>query len=142
MNTAPHDDLDIGDDNWTEERVAEGEVRNLESPGERWALFIRERSTAKLVALTRVYFYPTWPGHVDQGDTGVDTAHRNQGLGRWIKAAMIERILRERPDARRIRTSNAFSNDPMLAINDALGFKVTNALTRWQIATDALQAAL
>jgi hypothetical protein len=31
-----------------------------------------------------------------------------------------------------VRTGNAFSNKPMLAINDALGFNVVEVLTEWQ----------
>ncbi len=38
----------------------------------------------------------------------------------------------ERPEVVRIRTGNAFSNDAMLAINTALGFKVTEVRTEWQ----------
>ena len=33
----------------------------------------------------------------------------------------LERIRSERPEAVRVRTGNAYSNAPMLAINDALG---------------------
>jgi mycothiol synthase len=45
---------------------------------------------------------------------------------------MLERIRRDRPGAQRVRTDNAFSNAPMLAINDALGFKVVSRRTEWQ----------
>jgi hypothetical protein len=37
-----------------------------------------------------------------------------------------------RPAVERIRTGNAFSNAPMLAINDALGFIVVSTRTEWQ----------
>jgi hypothetical protein len=48
------------------------------------------------------------------------------------EAAMLERIRRELPTVARVRTTNAFSNAPMLAINDALGFKIVSTHTEWQ----------
>jgi mycothiol synthase len=54
------------------------------------------------------------------------------GLAKWAKAAMLERIRDERPDAERIRTGNAFSNAPILALNGALGFVVISTQTEWQ----------
>jgi hypothetical protein len=49
---------------------------------------------------------------------------------------MLERIRDERPEVRRVRTGNAFSNAPMLAINDALGFMVVSTRTEWQAEVD------
>ena len=46
---------------------------------------------------------------------------------------MLERIRHDRPEVQRIRTGNAFSNAPMLAINEVLGFKVVGATTEWQL---------
>ena len=54
---------------------------------------------------------------------------------------MLERIRQERPEAERVRTGNAFSNAPMLAINDALGFKVISTRTEWQADVDRIRNA-
>ena len=63
---------------------------------------------------------------------GIDPAHRGLGLAKWAKATMLERLRRERPGVRQVRTGNAFSNGPMLAINEALGFQVISTRTDWQ----------
>jgi mycothiol synthase len=54
---------------------------------------------------------------------------------------MLERTRRERPGVACVRTENASSNAPMLAINEALGFKVVGTRTEWQAdVTDLLRA--
>lgn len=142
MNTAPHDDLDLDDERRDAAWVAQREEQFASSPGERWTLFVRERATARLVGYTQVFFYEDWAGHVDQGNTGVHADHRGHGLGRWLKAAMLDRIFREHPEMVRARTTNAFSNAPMLSINNELGFTVTATQTTWQARVDdVLRAA-
>jgi hypothetical protein len=63
-------------------------------------------------------------------------------LGKWLKAAMLERLHRERPDVRVVRTGNADTNAAMLAINEALGFAVAREAIVWQVATDDLARRL
>jgi mycothiol synthase len=136
MNAMPRDDLDVEDAVIDADWVAQREEQQAQSPGERWTIFARERTTQRLVGYTQVFFYADWPGHVDQGNTGVHPDHRGHGLGRRLKAAMIDRISRERPESFRIRTHNAFSNAPMLAINDEVGFVVTARQTVWEADVD------
>ena len=68
--------------------------------------------------------------------TGVFPKYRNKGLGRWLKAVMLERILEKRPKAKYVRTANADMNAPMLKINNELGFKPYIAECVWQVETD------
>lgn len=140
MSTAPVDDLELEPLAWTAERVAEDEAQLALDPAERHSLFVRHRPSGRLVAMTRVYSYDTWPGVFQQADTCVHPDHRGHGLGKWVKAAMIERLWRDWPDARKVRTANAFSNGPMLAINNALGFRITKEIVEWQVPTEALFA--
>jgi GNAT superfamily N-acetyltransferase len=60
-------------------------------------------------------------------------SHRGHGLGKWLKAAMLERALHDWPKAQLVRTGNADSNAPMLAINTRLGFKPAWAESIWEI---------
>jgi GNAT superfamily N-acetyltransferase len=142
MNTAPRDDLDIEDWEVKPEHLRE-ENKQLEATGsQRWTLLARHDATGKLVGFTEVGWNPKIPPHVWQYGTGVDPAHRGHALGKWLKAAMMRRILDERTEAVEIRTGNAFSNDAMLGINTQLGFELYYATTGWQITLDQARAYL
>jgi mycothiol synthase len=131
MQTAPREDLDVGDVMIDAEFVAELDRALVEAGRTRWTGFVRDPAGA-CVGGTEVVFEPWDPDSVLQQNTGIDPAHRGLGLAKWAKAAILERIRRERPDVRRVRTDNAFSNAPMLAINDGLGFEVISTRTEWQ----------
>jgi mycothiol synthase len=77
-----------------------------------------------------------------QQNTAIGQPHRGLGLAKWAKASMLARIGRERSEVERVRTSNAFSNAPMLAINNTLGFKIIETRTEWQGQTADLRRAL
>ena len=131
MQTAPRDGLDVGDVIVDAEFVAELDRALIESGETRWTAFVRDPAGA-CVGGTEVNFEPWDPATVLQQSTGIEASHRGLGLAKWAKAAMLERIRRQRPEAVRVRTENAFSNGPMLAINDTLGFKVVSTRTEWQ----------
>lgn len=131
MQTAPRDDLDVSDERRDASDIAELDRALLEAGRTRWTVLVRDRTDA-CVGGTQVILDPTEPTVVLQQNTGVDPAHRGLGLAKWLKATMLERIRGEKPDVERVRTENAFSNEPMLAINDALGFEVVATRTDWQ----------
>jgi mycothiol synthase len=132
MQTAPRERLDVGDTVVDADFVAELDQALLEAGRARWTALVRDPDRV-CVGGTDVTFEPGDPETVHQGNTGVDAAHRGHGLAKWAKAAMLQRIRHERPEAVRVRTGNAFSNAPMLAINDALGFSVVSTRTEWQL---------
>jgi RimJ/RimL family protein N-acetyltransferase len=141
MQTAPREALDVGDVMIDEDFVAEVDRQLVEAGRTRWTLFVRSPEGA-CVGGTEVRFEPWQPATVLQGNTGIDPRRRGLGLAKWAKAAMVERIRREWPQANRIRTDNASSNAAMLAINEALGYKVISTWTEWQIDLDDLRRSL
>jgi GNAT superfamily N-acetyltransferase len=132
MNTAPRDDLDMEDFHLTAEEVREFERVDALRQEERWTMYARHRASGEFAGYTEVRYQPTKPHLVHQGDTGVLPAFRNRGLGRWMKAAMFERIVLERPEVRYIRTGNADSNTAMHSINREMGFRPRKSWTIWQ----------
>jgi mycothiol synthase len=142
MNTAPREDLDVSDTPVTPELVREYEDAIVGAGDEMWAYYAVEESSGRFVGLTNITMRRGEPDRVHVGDTGVEPAHRGYALGKWLKAAMTQRILAELPGVRWVITHNAGSNDAMLGINTELGFRTTAVLTTWQIPTDRLVAEL
>lgn len=141
-NDQPRDDLEIEDEKFTPDFLRQIQ-KNLIAAGEQlWAMYIMDRANQKLIGLTEVAWHPNRPMILNQGFTAVDSAYRNKGLGRWLKATMMKKILEERPQVKFIRTRNANSNAPMLKINNEMGFQPYNAITAWQVKTEQVEEYL
>jgi mycothiol synthase len=141
MQTAPREDLEVGNVLVGPDDIAELDRALLEAGRLRWTALMRD-PTGACVGGTEATFEHWEPALVLQQNTGIDPAHRGLGLAKWAKAAMLDRIRHDRPEAQKIRAGNAFSNAPMLAINDALGFGVIGTRTEWQSNVDDARRAL
>lgn len=142
MNSAPTDDLDVEEFNYTPEQIREIEEQQLSGGRKRWTMYARERQSGRFAGYTVLILDPARSQIILQGDTGVLPEYRNRGLGRWLKAAMLDKVLSEWPEGRFVRTGNADSNAPMLRINQQLGFRPYMAETIWQLPVSDGLAAL
>jgi len=142
MNTAPRDDMELEDFHLTPAQIQEWDQNLIATNTERWTMYVRETATARLAGFTVVFWHPDRPHILGQGDTGIFPEYRNQGLGRWLKAAMLEKVLRERPQVTVVRTGNADSNVGMLKINHEMGFKPFISECYWQVDRTQVEAYL
>ncbi len=142
MNDAPMEDIPLDERRTTPEQLRAHSERTRAFGRDWWTLVARHRATGEPVGYTEMYFPNENPKLASQGATAVSAAHRGYALGRWLKAAMLQRLIAERPDITNIRTFNADSNDPMLAINNAMGFRPLHAAARWMIQRDDAQTWL
>jgi mycothiol synthase len=123
MNTAPRGDMDMEDEVVTPALMQEFEASMAAKGTRLWTVAARHDASGELAGYSTLFIEKHRPWQVHQGDTGVVPAHRNKGLGRWLKAVNLLRLLDERPEAEVVDTENAGSNEPMLNINVALGFR-------------------
>jgi GNAT superfamily N-acetyltransferase len=123
MNTAPRGDVDMEDEAFPPELIRDFEASLARKGMTVWTVAARHDATGELAGYTALFFPKHRPWYAEQGDTGVDPVHRDKGLGRWLKATNLLRLLDERPEVLAVDTGNATSNAPMLNINVALGFR-------------------
>jgi GNAT superfamily N-acetyltransferase len=141
MNDAPRDDIEVHDFVHSAQDITR-EARAWSRLG--WELhgLLALESDGSAAAMTTVLLSNHRPDASLQGDTVVLNQHRRRGIGRWIKAAMFFHLRENRPQVSRLRTGNAESNDPMLAINVAMGFEPAHACAIWQADLATLRTGL
>jgi mycothiol synthase len=140
-NLQPHDDLAIEDFHLTAQQLRETEDGLAARGVERWTCYVRAPDGA-LAGYSELLWNHNRPAEALQDMTAVWPARRGHGLGRWLKAAMLEKLLAARPQVAHVRTNNADSNGPMLRINQELGFRPYRAESVWQIEVARAQAYL
>ena len=133
MNTAPRGDSAMEDWNTTPEQIREFDRSRRANGRDRRLVLAIHESTGATAGYTELVYDPKIPHLMSQQGTAVIPSHRGQGIGKWIKAVMLERAMRDWPKATLVRTGNADSNAPMLAINTRLGFKPAWADTIWEV---------
>jgi len=141
-NTEPRENLQVEDFRITPEKLRAWEKPMLAANTERWVIYARERRSGRLAGYSEVFWNPSRPEILRQGGTGVLPEFRGRRLGGWLKAAMLDKVQRERPEVKRVRTGNANSNVPMLRINTQLGFRPYISEVQWQVPLEKVQKYL
>ncbi len=142
MNGEPRGTLQFEDERITPELLRQIERSMFARGNQRMSVYAREKATGRFAGFTEVLWNPNRPDMLQQEATGVFPAYRNRGIGRWMKAAMLERVLRAHPEITRVRTGNADSNAAMLHINLELGYKPYIADTIWQVEREQVEKYL
>ena len=131
MNDAPTDDLEINDAVIDAEEVREDEAAR-DAMGTQIYTIMALAPDGSSAGHTSVHVNDHRPSVSWQWDTVTIPAFRGRGIGRWLKAAMWQWLRADRPDVTKLRTGNAESNDAMLSINVAMGFRQDAHWAVWE----------
>lgn len=140
LNTMPFD-VEHGDMVITPEMFKEQYERWDQAKYEHHTIIAREPDGI-ISAMTDVRWMPAKEHYIEQMFTGVDPAARGRGLGKLIKAQMLQLIRGRYPDIHWVVTENAETNEAMLAINRRLGFNLYKPHRSYQIHLEKLEKFL
>lgn len=129
---APMGGLDYHEEVWDERRLQEAERAEERAGRQSLTAAARHRPSGRLVGYTQIQLdrYKLHMAH--QENTVVLRPHRGHRLGLLLKVANVEQLQRLAPQVRRVYTWNAAENEHMLAVNTALGYRLTSLWGAWQ----------
>ena len=129
---APVGDLDLEEEAWDVDRLKAERAATRSSSRAAIESVARHLATNRLVAFTQLQIPSGSPELAYQQDTLVLREHRGHGLGEALKAANMAALRADFPQTLTVRTWNAETNGPMIAVNEALGYRTTAILREWQ----------
>jgi RimJ/RimL family protein N-acetyltransferase len=129
LGDAPHDEI-FEPEVWDPARLRAAEER-VRLQGTRWYSVAALAPDAQVAAITQVNVDPCRPDWGWQEITAVTRPHRGHRLGLLVKVAMLELLAEHEPGLRRIMTYNAEQNEHMIAVNEQLGYVVSDYFQCW-----------
>jgi RimJ/RimL family protein N-acetyltransferase len=132
---APQGDLPVEEEHWDGARIREYEAAHVARG--RTVLSAGAVIGGRLIAYTDLQVPLAQPERASQSGTLVLTEHRGHRLGARMKVAVLRELAATLPEVRRISTWNSDSNRPMVAVNEALGFRPVGHVSYWSFRVPA-----
>lgn len=131
LGDAPHDPA-LEPASWDAARLRAADERVI-AQGTRWhSVAAIATGSGEVAAITQVNVDPGRPDWGWQEITAVTRPHRGHRLGLLVKVAMLELLAEREPAVRRIMTTNTEPNLHMIAVNEQLGYQVTDYFQSWE----------
>lgn len=132
INDAPTEGLDVEDEVFDAARIRAYEKTQEVRHQTLYRVIARHRPTGELVGHTAVAVKRLQPWQGYQHDTTVVRDHRGHRLGLRLKARMAQVLREMEPELEYVDTTNAGSNDHMIAVNERLGYEVMGRSLEFQ----------
>lgn len=128
----PIGELALLEEAWGPERVRRHE-RTVAAMGRQLSIAVAvEQESGRAVAFSELSVSRRVPAVAWQWDTLVLASHRGHRLGLLVKLANLARLAETSPGTTTVVTWNARANEPMIAVNEALGARVVSLGRTWQ----------
>lgn len=131
VTEAPLGDLDYEPEHWDAARLRAAEALRVAQGRATWVTVAVSRSGV-LAGHTVIDVPEHEPEVLYQNDTLVLPEHRGHRLGLALKVANLRAVQAAHPLRRLVHTWNAEDNRPMVAVNDAMGFRPVDRIGEWQ----------
>lgn len=137
LHARMYTDMPLGDWDLQEASITGDHVREWECLRARRGVLnlqvvVRHKESGELAGFTEIHIGPGEEEHCLQGATIVDPRYRGHRLGLVLKIANQRRIREWRPRMQYVWTGNADSNTQMIAINEAVGYRLAGRETLFQ----------
>ncbi len=127
----PVGETDLDEELWDEVRVRQIEASLDQQQRDKVSAVARHDASGRLAAFSEVVVPRGAPESAWQHDTLVMREHRGHGLGFAVKVANLRAVAERFPRTTSISTFNAQVNSHMIAINEAMGFRVISNAVYW-----------
>ena len=136
LHTELSNDIQRMDYSWTVVKTAsytKNRQQLLALQGKKMEIGYLMDKDENLIGMTKVVSNPQDSSKVFQTITGIIKKYRGKGLAKLLKASMIMRIMQHKGEIKTIETDCLVGNDPMLFINESLGFRRKRGLVEKEI---------
>lgn len=129
---APVGDLPYEEEDWDVARFRRSERLATAQGNTLFAAGAVELATGRMIAFSQVGLPQSAPDRAYQWETLVLAEHRGRRLGALVKLACTGLLTDASPATRLVSTWNAVTNTPMIAVNEALGYRPNGTWAGWQ----------
>lgn len=130
---APMGDLDIEPEQWDRARYRDSEDSARRRHRTRLTTVVVHEASGEVAGMTEIMVHRSQPEVATQWNTIVDPRHRGHRLGMVLKTWNHRALAEHVPEVRWVNTWNAASNTFMIDVNEALGYRVAETWTEWQL---------
>jgi GNAT superfamily N-acetyltransferase len=130
---APMGDMDYEPEKWDAARYRASEDSAIRRHRSRFTTVVVHEESGEVAGLTEVAVNLSQPTVGYQWNTIVDPRHRGKKLGMVLKSWNHRAVVDAVPQLRWVSTWNATTNSFMIDVNEALGFRISEKWTQWQL---------
>jgi GNAT superfamily N-acetyltransferase len=130
---APMGEMDYEPEKWDAKRYRSSEESAIRRHRSRFTTVVVHEESGEVAGLTEVAVNLSRPTVGYQWNTIVDPKHRGKKLGMVVKSWNHKAVVDAVPELRWVSTWNATTNSFMIDVNEALGFRISEKWTEWQL---------